>query len=187
MQGGKSVPSLSLIHIFAYLMKDGVDVIYQISTQTALSWYTYTYKDVVSVMNILPYINDVSSVELVLGGKTYLFEMSGEDDELVVTCDGQTLDTDIFRKLYQLLLSIKNNEYLEEPVDASALTSLGSLTYNYKNGSRPSDRLDFYEYSARQFYLAYNGDIEFLSLVSHLDTIQDAVDKTLAGEDFKVI
>lgn len=99
----------------AYLMKDGVDVIYQISTQTALSWYTYTYKDVVSVMNILPYINDVSSVELVLGGKTYLFEMSGEDDELVVTCDGQTLDTDIFRKLYQLLLSIKNNEYLEEP------------------------------------------------------------------------
>ena len=171
----------------AYLMKDGVDVIYQISTQTTKSWYNYTYKDVVSVMNVLPYINDVSSVELVLDGQTHVFEFTGEDDELVVTCDGKTLDTDIFRKLYQLFLSIKNNEYLDEPVDASSLTSLGSLTYNYKNGARPSDRLDFYEHSARQFYLAYNGDIEFLSLTSHLDTVRDALEKALAGEDFKVI
>lgn len=172
----------------AYLMKDGVDVIYQISdTQTALSWYNYTYEDIISVMNILPYINDVSSVELELYGQSYLFELSGEDDELVITYQGQTLDTDIFRKLYQLLLSIKNDEYVEEPPDVSTLTSIGSLTYNYKSDSRPSDRLDFYEYSARQFYLSYNGDIEFLSLISHLDTIQNAVEKTLAGEDFSVI
>ncbi|MEG1686243.1 MAG: DUF4340 domain-containing protein [Angelakisella sp.] len=151
-----------------YLVKEGVPVVYRVSAD-ALLWLNTQYEDLVSRLQVMPMIDDVSYLTLEGGGKTWKYSLTGEEDKLVVLCDGKTLVTDNFRKFYQCLIGLPAEKYAPEPPAEGAKTVL-KVTYQYRDGSKP-DIQELVEGPALQLYLAVNGEAEFLTKSKYLDTI----------------
>lgn len=156
-----------------YLQKDNEPVVYQLEAED-LSWYSLTYGDFISTLQLLPYINDVKTVSVVSPDVSYVFELETIEDEdakedLKVTLNGSEVDTSAFRSLYQTIIGIPSENYTEDtPPDPE--TALLTVTFTYHDG-RPDDVIALLPGPSRKVFLSINGDAEFYTKASYVDTI----------------
>lgn len=167
---------------YVYLMRSGVPVVYRVDA-AGLPWYDMTYQDFVATLQLLPYIDTVSQVTVeASGGQKYVFDFEGEGDELQFKSGGKQLDDKQFRKYYQSLIGMPSEEYTEaEPPDESE--ALLKITFTYRDSSKKPDYIALLPGPTRRVFLSINGESEFYTRASYLDTILKNSEKILAGEE----
>ena len=95
-----------------YVMIDGHNAIYLVSSSQLANVVERTYVNTISELLFLKTITNLKQVSISADGKTYNFALTHDkskeeaDDKLTVVCDGKTLDTQDFRTLYSRLISI---------------------------------------------------------------------------------
>lgn len=106
--------------------------VYQVST-ASLPFLELTLFDLQEKMIVLPHIDKVSEVEVTVEDMVYLFELSGEGDELVVGHGGSALTAKNFRQFYQTLIAasydseIGANESAEQAGEIAGGQSIDEL------------------------------------------------------------
>ena len=166
---------------YVYLMREGVPVVYRVEA-ASLPWYNMTYGDFVATLQLLPYIDTVKQVTVESStGKTYVFDFEGEEDEIQFKSGGKVLDDKQFRQYYQSLIGMPSEEYTEaEPPDESE--ALLKITFTYRDASKKPDYIALLPGPTRRVFLSVNGEAEFYTRSSYLDTILSNSEKILAGE-----
>ena len=160
-----------------YVMLDGRAVVYVVADDS-LPWISVDINKVFSSLTILPYIDDVAEVEVMIDGKTYLFESEGEDDDLTATVDGKALTLDNYRKMYQFLLSAPAEEI---NFDNETGPEIARITYRYRDGD-DEDVISFLQISDRRCVLSLNGDEAFITRMAYVDTLRSNMEKILNDE-----
>lgn len=161
-----------------YLMADDVPVVYVVADVNN-PWMSMEINNLFSSLILLPNINDVEGIDISVGGKSYTVEASGEDNDLKASLNGTELDTSIYRKFYQYLLSAPAEEYNH---GSSRGELQASITYHYKDHSKADDVISFYDAGNRRSILSYNGQETFLCRSTYVDYLARNCEKVLAGE-----
>lgn len=180
-----------------YLQHSGKDYVYLLP-EAEIPFYHLTLFDLMEKLVITPNINTVSQVEVVADDMVYLFELSGEGDELAVTFSGEALDTGNFRQFYQTLLAARYDEEApgteqpegeedtadsganSQPADPPALR----FTYRYRDGS-PENTVKFWPSSARRYRVALDGGAAYLVQSVYVDRVLADLPKVAAGEEVR--
>jgi hypothetical protein len=174
-----------------YVMTDGKDVVFVVA-EDSLPWISIDLTKMFSSLIFLPYIDDVSQIDLMVDGQTYTFKMElsepeepaeGEEAEEPtlerVLYEDQEIDVDNFRKMYQYLISAPAEEINH---DAQTGEHIASITYHYHDDPNYTDTVDFYQISERQMALGLNGDIDFTSRIAYITRLRQNIEKLLNGE-----
>ncbi len=121
-----------------------------------------------------PMLMDVSKVELVTWGQTYMFEITGGTKDRAVTMNGETLDTERFYKFYELITSAAHDGTMFEAVDPQG-EALLTLKYHYLDEQKSPDVMKLYKGDTLRDFVEINGVTEFAMLETFLTRVQDAV------------
>ena len=175
-----------------YVMTDGKDVVFLVS-ESNLPWISIDISKMFSSILYLPFIDDVSQVDLMLNGETYVFEMElaepeepeeGEEPEEPslgrVIYEDQELSLDNYRKMYQFFLLAPAEEL---NLDGETGDLIASITYHYHDDPDRTDTIEFYQISDRRVALGYNGDISFTSRMAYITRLEQNLEKLLNGEE----
>jgi hypothetical protein len=168
----------------AYVYREGRNLIYEISA-SGLSWLETTWFDLMNKLILLPFIDSVASVEVVHGGKRAMFSLSGEGDDLVVTAEGRTIDTKLFRSYYQTLISVSYDFYSELPLPRE--TPFLEVVYRYRDSLaeplKSGDRIFFYPTAdSRRVLVSLNGGRPFATYSTYTDKVIADLALVLAGQ-----
>lgn len=151
-----------------------------------ITWIDLTADQIVSPVAVQPYILDLSTITLQLNqGKIYEFKLThekGENDKNVttVTCNGEAVDGDNFKRYLQLLLYTSGETiYYGEPVDEA--NEVLEINYEYNNGAEP-DVVKIIKNTARYGIMEVNGYQNFTARLAYIDKLQTELDKLFAGE-----
>ena len=175
-----------------YVMTDGKDVVFVVA-ESSLPWISIDITKMFSSILYLPFIDDVSQVDLMLNGETYSFEMElaepeepeeGEEAEEPslgrVTYNGQELDLDNYRTMYQFFLLAPAEDL---NLDGTTGELIASITYHYHDDPDRTDTIEFYQISDRRVALGLNGDISFTSRIAYITRLEQNLEKLLNGEE----
>ncbi|MDR2158941.1 MAG: DUF4340 domain-containing protein [Treponema sp.] len=168
----------------AYVYREGRDLIYEISA-AGLSWLEATWFDLMNKLVLIPFIDSVASVEVSHGGGSVVFSLSGEEDELVVTAEGRTIDTKIFRSYYQTLVSASYDFYSDAPLPREK--PFLEIAYRYRSSTeeppKPGDRVSFYPAAdSRRVLVSLNGGRPFATYSAYTGKVVSDLALVLAGQ-----
>ena len=136
---------------------DGKDVIYAVSVDKLL-WATFNIEDVISSLMTSNNINTVKSVEIESDATVYDFELTGEGETSPskVTLDEKEVSVDLFKDLYQQIITCPTNEaYFEETENKPYLT----ISIKLKDGGE--DKLEIVTDTDRRSVVFVNGRPQF--------------------------
>ena len=167
-----------------YVYREGRDLIYEVSV-SGLSWLETTWFDLMNKMVLLPFIDSVASVEVAHGGKSVVFSLSGEEDDLAVTAEGRRVDTKIFRSYYQTLISVSYDFYSEAPLPREK--PFLEVVYRYRDGAegppKQPDRVSFYPAAdSRRVLVSLNGGRPFATYSVYTAKVIADLAPVLAGQ-----
>lgn len=187
---------------YAYMMREGVLVVYKVAVTDGMNWLSAVYTDYINSLLATPNINTVSKIELATPEGDYTFELKFETkaaessdeepkEELVsVSCSSthpdavrsvEITDIDNFRQLYQVFISADQESWAEDVPEE--LTSVLRITYYYREGG--SDYVEMYEGPVRQVYIGMNGNVRFLTKSSVAEKILSDAAAFTKGEEVK--
>lgn len=160
-----------------YMMFNENNVIYRVKTEKVAA-LTVDPNSLISRLGILPYIGSVKTMTIGFKDKTYIYELSGEDDELKIILDGKEIDTNNFRQLYQLILNPGLEAiYTGTVTDEPAI----SITYEYRAGG--SDIIELYDVGGRQMVYALNGQANRSGRSAYLDKLEQELQNLIDGKE----
>ena len=193
-----------------YLIKSGIPIVYSLH-DGALPWFGLPLFDIMEKMPLMPIINSVSRVTLTTPETAYVFNLSGEGDELTVTHGGAELETKNFRQFYQTLISARyieeipedngvhekiselpgdpdeelmtDGDYAPAPDLVRALPIL-EIEYQYHNGA-PADTVRLYPGPVRRAIISVNGGRSYYAASTYVDRVLEDVIKVISGEEVR--
>lgn len=187
MAGGKSEDKSE-----QYLMKDGVDVIYTISSSKISAWTDNSAFNLRTKFILLPMITDVEKLTVSLDGKDNVFVLSRTKDEekstedtpsytYTVTGNGKEITYKNFQQYYKSMIQIQLLEPTkEEPQGDPDLT----ITYQYYGDTgKPTDVVDYYEISDRRYLVTVNGTVSGIVASTNVQTFLNFTPKILVDEE----
>ncbi|MEG2929116.1 MAG: DUF4340 domain-containing protein [Oscillospiraceae bacterium] len=151
----------------AFIMRDAIPVIYAVSANS-LPWLDMEYKDILSPLALVPYIDTLSTLTIQNSHDTVKYNISLEGENLTVTCDGKNVDVSLFKDMYQALVSLPGEQYTDEQPKSTA-KELITITYGYPDGN--FDRVSLIEHSPLSAYLCVNGSVDFFTNAKYGDII----------------
>jgi hypothetical protein len=164
------------------LVRDGQRVVHAIESKPFIET---TYEKLAMRWFLTPFVTDLQSMDLLLDGKQYRFEFSGETNrELTVTMNGKEVPIEQFRKFYTLLISAANDGVLLKDTPPTAL--LLELKFHYRDALKAADTMRFYEGGPRRLTVAVNGITEFAMLVRYISVVRAAAAALENGSEFSV-
>ena len=130
------------------------------------------------VVNVM--IDDIKDLTIEHGDKKYVFETTGDGDDLVVRYKGKKVSTSEYRDLYQLIMLV----YCEESVKPGQYTGDGDfkLTYTYRERERV-DVVEYVKVATRKYMIRLNGSDLGLVRSKYVDTLAYGVEEFIAGRD----
>lgn len=161
-----------------YVMVDGKKVVYKMSA-SVLTYAEWQLKDILAA-TVYVFIDTVDSIRVKTGSVDYTYKLTGEDDELKVTLGSKTLDTDNFRRLYQILLGgITSSVQVEG--ERTETTPALTIIFNYRDKKRDPIKIDYYKIDSRN-YRRYVNDIPMNSVsVSYINKVTKSLQDILDG------
>ena len=172
------------------LVRDDQRIVHRIEKKAFL---VTSYEKLAARWFLAPFITDVRSIEISSGGRSYRFELSGEDNRsLDVTLNGARLDINLFRKFYTLLVSASNDGQLIHPDLSSKTGAAGqaampvlAVSFYYRDPLKEPDSMSFSPGSLRRHYVTVNGITEFTCLERYAQVLETALLAIAKGEDFR--
>ncbi|MCI8554620.1 MAG: DUF4340 domain-containing protein [Clostridiales bacterium] len=171
-----------------YVMVDDMVSIYEVSA-SALPWAEAVYENSVNTSLFRKNITDVAAVSITTAGEETRFELTHFPDketpneQLTITHQGETLPTDNFRSLYQVLMLIKRNgKATGAPAGEPHLT----LTVTPTDSGGSAVTAVFYEATASQYLCRLQDGDTFMVNASAVENLLTQMKHYLAGEDVKV-
>lgn len=181
----EDTPALKTV-IGYYAMMEGVEGIYAISTDSA-PWYTFTIGNVMSRRPVSPYIYTVDTIEMTTEQGSYLFKIEGDASSNRITCNGDEVKADGFRKLYQYLISsIGEDLYFEEQSEPFI-----TVKFTYRDGYEDTygtaeDVIEFYRSDDRKSIIAVNGTVLFKVREVYTDRLLENLQAVLDGGEVEL-
>lgn len=162
-----------------YVLVEGKKVIYKVSA-SSLTYVDWKLKDLLSG-TVLVFIDSVESIHVKTGSKDNTYKLSGEGDDLVVTLNGTTLDTDNFRNLYQLFLG--GTKTGANDGDRTQNVPALSITFNFRNKERSPIKSEFYKIDLRNYKKYVNGTPIGPVSVTYIDKVIKSMQDLLDGNE----
>ncbi|MDD4698810.1 MAG: DUF4340 domain-containing protein [Oscillospiraceae bacterium] len=166
-----------------YVIVDGKSPVYMVAT-SSMAYASLPLTDYYSQFLLLDNINTISSIQFVSDGQDIKFDLAFSNDEddtdvLTATYDGTTVDSDSMKNLYQSVLMLEPQEYLNTGVEG---TNVLTITIKYNNGnSNKIIRLTTYEDSSRRYMATVNGAVQGLISKSSVTSIISNVKEVALG------
>ena len=169
-----------------YLVREDLPFVYQLDS-ALLPWLELTFFEMMERMLILPFIDDIASLEIYTPERTVNITLVGEGNDLEVFVNGVLYEAEDgvdsvrnFRTLYQDFLVTSYEAIPEEPMPPDA-PILIQFTYHYRDG-RPSDVVTIYEGAARRVFVRLNDETPMFGLSSFVDHLMRSIESFLNGE-----
>jgi len=162
-----------------YVMVDGKKVVYKVSS-SVLTYADWKIGDILS-STVLVFIDSVESIRVKTGDVDYTYKLSGEDDDLKVTLNGKTLDTDNFRSLYQILLGGRASG--QGDAERTETSPVLSVTFNYRDKDRNPVNIEYFKIDSRN-YKQYVNDVPLNSVsASYINKVTKSLKDLLDGKE----
>lgn len=170
---------------YAMITSDGEEmpVIYLVSA-SAVPWAETQYGDILGTLLFLRNITNINDIVVSWGDTSYTFNLEhfpdAEEsaDKLKVTVDGVTYDTENFRQLYQIMMSVKRNgEVEDEPSGTPDMT----IEIHPNDGSGEIVA-NFYKYNANNYICELNDGDRYLVTAASVSNTMKQVENYLAGK-----
>ncbi len=162
-----------------YLMTEGKNLIYVV-TDANLPWISIDIDDMYSSLMLLPSINTVSEIDLMVYDQTYSFQIdpaADEDSDIVPHLDGEEIDLENYRDMYQYLLSVPAEGINKSDAEG---TLVASFTYHYTDGG--SDTVELFDLGDRTCILSINGNRQWTTRLAYVQHLQSNIEKLINGE-----
>lgn len=182
----EAMPTLTTVAGY-YAQLEGSNAIYAF-TVDSVPWYTATLQDMVSRRPVSPYIYNCDSVVITTPEREYDFKITGEAGDSVFTLDGEQLNGDKFRQLYQQLISPIGDEIFMEDGDYAPYIS---VTFNYREAfhdfyGTESDTLEFFQSDDRKNIVCVNGKVLFKVRQIYTERMLENIDALLNGGELSL-
>jgi len=130
------------------------------------------------VVNVM--IDDIKDLTVENGDKKYVFETTGDGDDLVVRYQGKKLSTSEYRDLYQLIMLV----YCEESVKPNEYSGAGDfkITYTYRERERV-DVVEYVKVATRKYMIRLNGSDLGLVRSKYVDTLAFGIEEFINGRN----
>lgn len=179
----------TIIKLGNSLKVDGEECYYAVSNQrepifiVKASDFGFFKEDLINyvssiVVNVV--IDSIDTLTFEADGKKYVFETSGEDDDLVVRLDGKKLSTVEYRDLYQLVMLAYCEESVK-PGQYNGDTKL-KITYTYREREKV-DVLEYVKVGTRKYLIRLNGSDLALVRSKYVDTLVFGLNQFVTGKD----
>ena len=130
------------------------------------------------VVNVM--IDEIKTLTFEVEGKKYVFESSGEGEDLVVRWEGKKMSTMEYRDLYTLVMLT----YCEESVEPGKYKGGEGvkITYTYRQREK-IDVLEYVKVETRKYLIRLNGSDLALVRSKYVDTLVYGVEAFTQGKD----
>jgi len=170
---------------YYYVTVAGKSPIYMVAT-TSMAYVSLSSSEYYSSFLFLDNIVTVSSMQFTSDGQDITFDLVSTKDEddndvLTVSYDGTTVSTDSMRDLYQYVLGLEPQEYLNEGVEG---TNVLTITIKYSNGnSNKVIKFTTAEDSSRQLMATVDGIAQGLVSNSSVTDVIGYVKEVALGNE----
>jgi len=163
-----------------FIHREGTTYIYE-GRVVNFPWFEIGHFDLMNKIVILPYIDNIASIDIKTPQRTVTFLLTGENEKLAVRAAGIDIDTGNFRTFYQNLIGARYDEYNEYSAGEQHLPFL-EIVYNYRDRNKNADTVSFYQATARRVLTSLNGGRAHFTLSAYTDKILSDLDIILSGE-----
>lgn len=148
-----------------------------------LSFLHVTYEELVLRWFFSPFLTDVAALELEDATGTTRFDLAGDSaKDLTVTRAGEAVDSEAFRKFYNLVVSAASDGAGQG--EAPTGEALMTIRYCYRDSRKTDDVLTLYAAPQRRLAVGANGVAEFTMRENYLSVVTQALAALLEGEPF---
>ncbi|MEM1483505.1 DUF4340 domain-containing protein [Oscillospiraceae bacterium PP1C4] len=162
---------------------EGQGIVYKIAD---VAFTQVSYENLISRWFLSPFITDVKTLEISFDGETYAFDMESETSkELVVTQSGKELDSELFRKYYNLIVTAAAEGDALTDVRLPAIPEM-TVRFIYKDTTKTDDVMDIYAGDVRRAYVEVNGTCEFSIREKYVSCIKTATVNVVNGQIFSL-
>lgn len=162
---------------------DGKDCIWLINA-SSLPWIDLVPEDLISTLMTWNNITDVAEVN-VTGDSEASFEITSEEDDdgnqevTSVSMNGEEADVDLFKDLYQYILSIPTTEvYFDDPVEEEPYLTIDIV----RNDDISGDTIELYKDSERYSIIKLNGQTSYRIQTNWATVFQNNLEAVANGE-----
>lgn len=160
---------------------DDWGVVYKIAP---VDFTTVSYEKLILRWFASPFITDVKRLEVTLQEDTYSFGIEGENAKnIAADLNGALLDSDLFRKYYNLIVSAAGDEKLPSTTTPQGKPVV-SIRFVYKDSNKNDDLIEFYHDEIRRVLVSVNGICEFKMRDKYIETIRQATVNLAKGQSF---
>ena len=160
---GNKIDLNGVAYYMAYF--DGIDIIYCFLPDN-LPWATIKPLDIVSSLVFATYFYDIKTLTVEADGhETLAFISEGDDkDNFTATLNGEDVDLEVFKSLYQYLIQTQAEEiYLEDPAEEDLICKV-SIT---RNDEFDDETVEFYQGEDKTVIIKHNGVTSFINKVHY--------------------
>ena len=163
-----------------YVYVDGISIIY-IFSESSLPWLTVKPLNIVTTMYTSNYVYDLDELKIACDGKEMNFSITGGSDDFAVTLNGEAVDGDAFKNLYQFILRAPSSELYFEDISAEP-----QLTINIVTRDGGGDLIEFIPDGNRQAVVRLNGRSEYRCQQSYVDRFIKNLELYENGEEIVI-
>lgn len=174
--------TLNVAGHYAYIEGvEGKNVVYSVPV-TKLPWATFKPEDAITTLMTSNYIYDVDTIVVEEASQTIEFDLigDGEDAPSEVTMNGEKISVDLFRDLYQYIITCPTNEIYWQDTENSPYLS---ISLNLKDGGK--DLLEFVKDTERRTVVFLNGRPQFLIASTWTELFMENLERIKNGEPIK--
>lgn len=157
-----------------YVYVDGAAIIY-VFDESSLPWLNVTPLDIITTMFTSNYIYDVKSIDI-SGGANMSFTVTGGADDFAVKLDGNDVDADEFKNLYQFILKAPSDELYFEDTDAEPTVSISIKT------NSGEDLIEYIPSDGRKAIIRLNGKVTYKCASAYVDRLMSNLELYKNGE-----
>jgi hypothetical protein len=104
------------------------------------------------------------------------------NNKIKVLKDGEVIDSDAFRKFYNLVVSA-SHDGVYQPFSSST-SSILEIEFDYIEKDKPNDIVKYYQGGARRNNVCFNDTCEFAIKETYVDYIKNAISLLESDETF---
>ncbi|MBC8571444.1 DUF4340 domain-containing protein [Zongyangia hominis] len=158
-------------------MRSDVNILYDLDMST-ISFMEYTYTDLLADAYIVDSQDEIASLEITLGGKTYTL-VPGD----APTLNGAAVEAEPFAQMMEMALSARSEGERTQKVSGEPEMV---MTVRLKDQAREPEVLKFYYDGVRSYDVDCNGSITSYIKASFVEKLGEALEALSKGESFSV-
>lgn len=174
-----------------YIRKDGDNAVYTMSASDVDSMLNVDVFDLMSRFISIHNIDSVDRIDIDISGKTYTMEIKRKvttdekgNEETVATYyyNGKQVEEDVFKEVYQTMISAKYDTQLKEEVSEKGQEPILTITYHMKDNDK-SYTTRYYTYDESLYLVDTGGPVRFTADKRRIDKIINAIKEFKKSEE----